>query len=199
MRLIARPIARPLAATAAAMLLGLSLAACGSDDDKAADDTTASASESSSGATDGGVGAATDGATDGAATGGASDGVSPQPAGSELCTALADIIEVVDPIEDKPNRSQWAEIQDVYAALGEVELPADVSEREREGRDASVKAITSLSWAEAEKAFEDSGDSVPGLTAEQNQMAAEFFTWAGQQCPSVLGTADAEASSVTTQ
>lgn len=195
MRLIARPIARPLAATAAAMLLGLSLAACGSDDDKAADDTTPSASESSSGATDGGVGAATDGATDGAATGGAS----PQPAGSELCTALADIIEVVDPIEDKPNRSQWAEIQDVYAALGEVELPADVSEREREGRDASVKAITSLSWAEAEKAFEDSGDSVPGLTAEQNQMAAEFFTWAGQQCPSVLGTADAEASSVTTQ
>lgn len=188
MRPIARPIARPFAASAAAVLLGLTLSACGSDDEPA-DGATPSADGSSSGASDGAVGAATDGP--GAAT--------PQSADSELCTALADIIEVVDPIEDKPDEGQWAEIQDVYAALGEVDLPAGVSERAREGRDASVDAITSLSWAEAEKAFGSDNGQVPGLTAEENQKAAEFFTWAGQQCPSVLGTASAEASSVTTQ
>ena len=196
MRSIARPIARPLAIGVAAAVLGLSLTACGEDDPKATDGASESSAGSSSGASEGADGS--DGAV-GAATDGATDGATPQSADSELCTALADIIEVVDPIEDKPNRSQWAEIQDVYAALGEVELPADVSDRQREGRDASVKAITSLSWAEAEKAFDDASGQVPGLTAEQNQMAAEFFTWAGQQCPSVLGTADAEASSVTTQ
>lgn len=186
---------RSFAVSATALLLGLALTACGSDGDRAADDATPSASGPSAGATDGSAGAATGstGATDAASP------ATPQSADSELCTALADIIEVVDPIDDAPDRSEWAEIQDVYAALGAVELPSGVSERQREGRDASVKAITSLSWAEAEKAFDDNAGQVPGLTAEQNQMAAEFFTWAGQQCPSVLGTADAEASSVTTQ
>lgn len=200
-----RPIARPLAVAAAVVLLGFTVTACGSDDDKAADDPTSAASESSSGATDGAVDAATDTATDtatDAATDKATDGApsaTPQPAGSELCTALADIIEVVDPIEGPPAESQWDDIQEVYAALGEADLPAGTPARQREGRDAAVEAITSLSWAEAEKAFAGDSGAVPGLTAEENAKAAEFFTWAGLQCPSVLGTADPEASSVTTQ
>lgn len=191
--------ARPLAAGAAAVLLGLSLTACGGDDEKGTDDAGASSSQTSSdGAggtdgTDGTAGAATDGAT------GGTSAVTPQAADSELCTALSDIIEVVDPIKGAPDESQWGEIQEVYAALGDVELPADVPDRQREGRDVSVEAITSLSYAEAEKAFGSDSAGVPGLSAEDNQKAAEFFTWAGQQCPSVLGTADAEASSVTTQ
>lgn len=195
MRPLARPLAGPLVVTATALLLGLSLAGCGSDDDQASGEPTPSAAESSSGATDGSAGAATDGTT---GTGGAPP-ATPQPADSELCTALADIIEVVDPIPGPPNESQWAEIQDVYAALGEVDLPAGTPARDREGRDASVRAITSLSWDEARNAFGSDSSQVPGLTAEENAKAAEFFTWAGQQCPSVLGTASAEASSVTTQ
>jgi hypothetical protein len=196
-----RLIARPLAAAAAVALLGLGLTACGGDDGKATDDGTPTTDASSEGtpATDG-TDDGTDDGTAGAATDGA-DGSSaaPQPAGSELCTALSDIIEVVDPIKGPPDAAQWREIQDVYAALGEVDLPADIPQRQREGRDASVEAITSLSYAEAEKAFADDGGQVPGLTQDENEKAAEFFTWAGQQCPSVLGTADAEASSVTTQ
>lgn len=192
-----RPIARPLAVAAAAVLSGLALTACGSDDDRTAGDPAPSASGSSSAATDGGLGAATEGATDGA-TGGVPD-ATPQSADSELCTALADVIEVVDPIEGPPDEDQWDEIQEVYAALGEADLPAGTPARQREGRDAAVRAITSLSWAEAEKAFASNTDEVPGLTAEENAKAAEFFTWSGQQCPSVLGTADPEASSVTTQ
>lgn len=193
-----RPLARPLVVTATALLLGLSLTGCGSDDDKASGDATPSAAGSSSGATDGPVGAATD---DTAGTDGAT-APSPLPADSELCTALADIIEVVDPITAAPDESQWAEIQDVYAALGEVDLPAGTPARDREGRDASVRAITSLSWAEAKRAFASDSGEVPGLTAEENAKAAEFFNWAGQQCPSVLGTADvgtAAPSSITTQ
>lgn len=199
-----RLTARPLAAAAAAVLLGLVPTACGTgdgtndgtndgtDDGKATADPTPSVSDSA-GATDGGLGAATDGA--------AGDGMpaSPQPADSALCSALSDIIEVVDPIEGPPAESQWDEVQDAYAALGEAELPAGTPTRQREGRDAAVRAITSLSHAEAQKAFGDDSGEVPGLDAEENAKAAEFFTWAGRQCPSVLGTADAEASSVTTR
>lgn len=191
-----RLTARPFPAALAAALSGLVLAACGSDDGNAAGDPTPSApasSSASSSAATGGVGAASDGATgDGAPA-------TPQPADSELCSALSDIIEVVDPIEGPPAEDQWDEIQDVYAALGEAELPADTPARQREGRDVAVRAITSLSYAEAEKAFGGDSGEVPGLSAEENAKAAEFFNWAGQQCPSVLGTADAEASSVTTQ
>lgn len=190
-----RPLTRPLAATGAALLLGLALTGCGSDDDKASGDATSSTAQSSSGPTDGSVGAATDTT---ASTEGATP-ADPLPADSELCTALADIIELVDPIEGPPDESQWDDIQDVYAALGDAELPAGAPARQREGRDAAVRAITSLSWAEAEKAFGSNSEEVPGLTAEENAKAAEFFTWAGQQCPSVLGTASAEASSITTQ
>lgn len=184
---------RPLAAPAAAALLGLVLTACGSDDGDAGEDPTSSVPVSSPAATDDGVGAATDAAT------GGSTPATPQPADSELCSALSDIIAVVDPIDGPPGEEQWDEIQDVYAALGEAELPEGTPARQREGRDVAVRAITSLSYAEAEKAFGGDSGEVPGLDAEENAKAAEFFTWAGQQCPSVLGTADAEASSVTTQ
>ncbi len=187
-----RLLDRPLAATATALLLGLTLSGCGSDDDKAPEDAGSPAAGSSSAATDGSVDVAT-GSADGATS------AAPQPADSELCSALADIIEVVDPIEGVPDEGQWDDIQDVYAALGEVDLPAGTPAREREGRDAAVEAVTSLSWAEAEKALAGDNGEVPGLTAEENAKAAAFFTWAGQQCPSVLGTASAEASSVTTQ
>lgn len=192
-----RLLARPLVVTATALLLALSLTGCGSDDDKASGDTTPSAA-GSSGVTDGSVGAATGGT---AGTEGATP-ADPQPADSELCSALADIIEVVDPITGPPDEGQWDDIQGVYAALGEVDLPAGTPAREREGRDAAVEAITSLSWAEAEKVLAEDSGEVPGLTAEENAKAAEFFTWAGQQCPSVLGTANGDAatpSSITTQ
>ncbi len=193
-----RLTARPLAAAAAVAVLGLVLTACGSDDGGAGADPTPSVPDSSSEATDGGLGAATDGVpTDGAT--GDSTPATPQSADSALCSALSDIIEVVDPIEGPPAEDQWDEIQDAYAALGEAELPAGTPARQREGRDVAVKAITSLSYAEAERAFGDDSGEVPGLDAEENAKAAEFFTWAGRQCPSVLGTADAEASSVTTQ
>lgn len=186
-----RPIARPLALAAAVVLSGWILTACGSDDDERAADPTPSGSSSAT--TPGGVGAATDPATEGTPS------APPQSADSELCTALADVIEVVDPIEGAPSEEQWDEIQEVYAALGEADLPAGTPTREREGRDAAVRAITSLSWAEAQEAFASNTEVVPGLTAEENAKATEFFTWSGQHCPSVLGTASAEASSVTTQ
>ncbi|HWJ09857.1 MAG TPA: hypothetical protein VNS46_10800 [Nocardioides sp.] len=197
-----RPIARSFAAAAAVALLGLGLSACGGEDDAGGDDGTPSAG-ASSGATassDGADGTAGADSTAGAATDGSgASSVSPQPADSELCSALSGIIEVVDPIEGPPDEDQWGEIQERYAALGEVGLPDGTPARLREGRDASVEAITSLTYAEAERAFGNKGGEVPGLSQDENRKAAEFFNWAGQQCPSVLGTADAEASSVTTQ
>ncbi|TWH04705.1 hypothetical protein L615_001000000380 [Nocardioides sp. J9] len=202
---------RSLAAAASAAALALSLTACGGGDDDPGEPRASASATESDGGSDGG---STDGSADGSdgSEGSAGPGAAstdgepgepgstsaPQPADSDLCTALSGVLEVVAPIQGEPDEADWGRIQEAYAALGDADLPKGATARHRQGRDAAVGAITSLSWREAQEAFDDPSGRVPGLSDDDQAKASEFFAWSGQQCPSVLGTGDPEGS-VTTQ
>ena len=46
----------------------------------------------------------------------------------------------------------------------------------------TIEAISSLSYAEAEKALAEA-KGIPGVSAEDNAKAEAFFVWAGTACP----------------
>ncbi|KRB78391.1 hypothetical protein ASE01_03700 [Nocardioides sp. Root190] len=186
-----RSIKRPIVATSAAVLLALSFAACGDGDDKASDDKSSESTPSDDASSD-----ATDGtdasgeASTGAPTGGAGDAST-----VEFCAEITNIIEVSGSVTgEQPNESEWKKIQEAYADLGEAGPPDDIPATEKQGFEIAVEAVTSLSYAEAEKAFGDadgSGD-IPGVSPEDNDKAEKFFAWAGTACPELGGGAPAE-------
>lgn len=190
-----RSTKRPLVAAGTAVLLALSFAACGDDGDgadgKADDGSSSEATESGSPdptATAEGSGAESS-ATGGAGGAGGSDGATDGAGAAtteEFCGGVADIVEVSSAVTDsEPNEAEWGKIQDAYADLGEIGPPADIPAKERQGFQVAVEAITSLSYAEAEKAFGDADGSsgIPGVSAEDNAKAEAFFVWAGTACP----------------
>lgn len=199
-----RSIKRPLVAAGTAVLLALSFAACGDDggggDDRGDDKTGASSEATGSSSTDGAEPGGTSGTSDdddgddgaggagGATTGGG--GSAGAATTEEFCAGIGDIVEVSSAVTDsEPNETEWVEIQEAYADLGEIGPPADIPAEERQGFQVAVESITSLSYAEAEKAFGDADGSsgIPGVSAEDNAKAEAFFTWAGTACPELSG------------
>lgn len=193
-----RSTKRPLVAAGTAVLLALSFGACGDDGDgadgKADDGTSSEATESGSPdptATAEGSGAESSatGGSGGAGGSGGSDGATDGAGAAtteEFCGGVADIVEVSSAVTDsEPNEAEWGKIQDAYADLGEIGPPADIPAKERQGFQVAVESITSLSYAEAEKAFGDADGSsgIPGVSAEDNAKAEAFFVWAGTACP----------------
>ncbi len=185
-----RSIQRPLVAAGTAVLLALSLAACGDDGDgRSGDDASSEATEtesgepsSSSGTTDDASGA-TDGseATDGPSAGGAD--AAGAPTTEEFCGGILDVVKVSAPVAtSKPSEAEWGRIRKAYADLGEIGVPADIPADEKKGFEVTIEAITSLSYAEAEKALADA-KGIPGVSADDNAKAEAFYLWAGKSCP----------------
>lgn len=184
-----RLIKRPLVATSAAVLLALSFAACGGDgDEKASDDKSSEATESSDASSEAGDPSAD--ASTGAPSGAAGDAST-----VAFCEAISNIVTVSGAVTgEEPNEEEWTKIQEAYAELGEAGPPDDIPANEKQGFEIAVEAVTSLSFAEAEKAFgdEDGSDDIPGVSPEDNAKAEAFFAWTATACPELSGGAASE-------
>lgn len=190
-----RSIQRPLVATGTAVLLAISFAACGDDGDgKAGDDASSEATETESGEPSASTGAtddasgATDGseATEGATTGGAD--AAGAATTEQFCAGILDVVKVTAPVAtSRPSEAEWAKIRKAYADLGEIGAPADIPADEKEGFEITIEAISSLSYAEAEKALAEA-KGIPGVSAEDNAKAEAFYRWAGTACPELSGS-----------
>lgn len=183
---------RPLATATAALLLALSLAACGGgdDDNEGSDDPSQTESSASDDAGDATDDDATD-ATDDGDDSGEGDAPPAVAGNEEFCGGLEDIITATTAVQgEQPTEEEWEAIQEAYGDLGEIGAPADIGEREREGFEVIVEAVTELDYDEALKAFGDAdgSDAIPGVSEEDNAKAEEFFVYASQACADLGAT-----------
>lgn len=178
-----RSITRPLASAGAALFLVLALAACGDDGgDKNADDK---ASETESESTDASEPAGTEGSSDP----GAPSSTAPLDASTkEFCDGLKNIATTVGKVKGAtPTEAEWTAIQESYEDLGDIGAPDGIGEREEDGFVVVIDAVTGLSYAEAKAEFgEAGGDTIPGVSEEDNKKANEFFTYANTACADYL-------------
>lgn len=183
-----RSLTRPLASAGAALFLVLALAACGDDGgDKKDADEKASDAESSQSTEE--TEASDPATTEGSADPGAPSPSTPLDASTkEFCDGLKAIATTVGKVKgDTPTEAEWKSIQQSYEDLGDIGAPDKISDREEEGFDVVVDAVTGLSYAEAKAEFGDAGgDTIPGVSEEDNKKANEFFTYANTACAAYL-------------
>ena len=187
-----RSITRPLASAGAAVLLVLALAACGDDggdkkdaDDKASETNSSQASESDP--TEGSD--PTAGSSDGTSDPGVPSESAPLDASTkEFCDGLKNIATTVGKVKgETPTEAEWKSIQESYADLGDIGAPDEATDRQEEGFDVVIDAVTDLSYEEAKAEFgEAGGDTIPGVSKEENKKANEFFTYASTACAAYL-------------
>lgn len=183
-----RSITRPLATAGATLLLVLALAACGDDGGDSGNATDKASDAESSQST------AESDATEDTPSDDASDPGSDAPSGTldassqEFCDGLKDITASVGSVKGEiPTEAEWKAIQESYADLGEIGPPDGTTDRQVEGFEVVVDAVTGLSYAEAKAEFGDAGgDTIPGVTEEENKKANEFFAYAGTLCADSL-------------
>ncbi|MCX6398902.1 MAG: hypothetical protein NTX33_03085 [Propionibacteriales bacterium] len=178
-----RPITRPLASAGAALFLVLALAACGDDggdknaDDKASDTESSQTTDESD-------------ASDPAGTDGAdpSSSATLDASTKAFCDGLKDIATTVGKVKGAtPTEAEWTAIQKSYEELGDIGAPDGIGDREEDGFDVVIDAVTGLSYKEAKAEFGDAGgDTIPGVSEEDNKKANEFFTYANTTCAAYL-------------
>lgn len=181
-----RSITRPLATAGATLLLVLALASCGDDEGGDASDKASDAESSQS--------TAGSDATEGSPSVDATEPSAGAPSGTidastqEFCDGLKDITATVGAVKGEiPTEAEWTAIQESYADLGEIGAPDGTTDRQVEGFEVVVDAVTGLSYAQAKAEFGDAGgDTIPGVTEEENEKANEFFTYAGTLCADSL-------------
>lgn len=103
---------------------------------------------------------------------------------SDFCQAFADAFKPFVSLEGDPTEDQFNDFKDAVKDLADVGTPSDISDDQRTGFEAFVKAVDDGSYDDFKNA---DGSDIPGVSADDQPKAQDFLSWSGKECASELG------------
>ena len=84
---------------------------------------------------------------------------------------------------EAPTEEEFDEFKDKVDELNEVGTPEDISDEQRDGFEVLVDVYQELEFSDIEEL--QGADSIPGVSAEEEDQATDFLTYASETCTEI--------------
>lgn len=100
----------------------------------------------------------------------------------DFCKAWNDAFTPLISLQGDPTEDDFKNFQDAVSNLADVGTPSDISDDQRKGFEVFVDAVKDASFSDFK---DESSDSIPGVSAEDQAKAEDFLQWSATECTDI--------------